>query len=123
MWLIRARRSAPQPAAGQRPPLRWRALSFPAETTDQSERGGAAGFRVLTSVRDRAKVRRIDELFEWLGGSSFEGTLVFDECHKAKNFKEGDAGTKVKTKDPRSPNSHAMIFTLAPALCLEIQHG
>ena len=44
----------------------------------------------------RQKTRRLDQLIEWCGGEDFEGTLVFDECHKAKNFKEGaDQGSKV----------------------------
>ena len=41
------------------------------------------------------KSRRIDQLIDWVGGADFEGLLVFDECHKAKNFKDGDGGTKV----------------------------
>jgi hypothetical protein len=45
----------------------------------------------------RVKTRRLDQLIEWCGGSSFEGCLIFDECHKAKNFKEGaDQGSKVR---------------------------
>jgi hypothetical protein len=44
----------------------------------------------------RQKTRRLDQLVEWCGGANFEGCLVFDECHKAKNFKEGsDQGSKV----------------------------
>ena len=32
-------------------------------------------------------------------GSDFDGLLVFDECHKAKNFREDDAsGTKIGIK-------------------------
>jgi hypothetical protein len=30
---------------------------------------------------------RIDQIVDWCGGASFEGCLVFDECHRAKNFK------------------------------------
>lgn len=44
----------------------------------------------------RQKTRRLDQLIEWCGGPAFNGCLVFDECHKAKNFKEGaDQGSKV----------------------------
>jgi hypothetical protein len=49
----------------------------------------------------RQKTRRIDQLVEWCGGASFEGCLIFDECHKAKNYQaakgEGQEskGTKV----------------------------
>ena len=28
---------------------------------------------------------RLQQIVEWLGGDAFEGALVFDECHKAKN--------------------------------------
>ncbi|CAL8469508.1 g9049 [Coccomyxa elongata] len=28
---------------------------------------------------------RLDKIVEWCGGASFDGALVFDECHKAKN--------------------------------------
>jgi len=28
---------------------------------------------------------RLQQIVEWLGGESFEGALVFDECHRAKN--------------------------------------
>lgn len=36
-------------------------------------------------------------MVDWVGGSSFEGCLVFDECHKAKNSLSGGqdgGGTK-----------------------------
>ena len=29
---------------------------------------------------------RLQQLIDWCGGEKFEGCLVFDECHKAKNF-------------------------------------
>ena len=28
---------------------------------------------------------RLQQIADWLGGESFEGALVFDECHRAKN--------------------------------------
>lgn len=33
---------------------------------------------------------------EWLGGEQFDGAIVFDECHKAKNCvaKQGDKGRR-----------------------------
>ena len=40
-------------------------------------------YSCLTSGNIRE--RRIDQLTKWCGGESFEGCLVFDECHKAKN--------------------------------------
>jgi hypothetical protein len=32
---------------------------------------------------------RLQQLVSWCGGESFDGCLVFDECHKAKNFNPG----------------------------------
>ena len=29
---------------------------------------------------------RLQQLVEWCGGKQFDGCLIFDECHKAKNF-------------------------------------
>ena len=29
---------------------------------------------------------RLQQLIDWCGGPQFEGCLIFDECHKAKNF-------------------------------------
>lgn len=29
---------------------------------------------------------RLKQLLQWLGGESFDGVIVFDECHKAKNL-------------------------------------
>ncbi|KAL5003970.1 hypothetical protein ScPMuIL_017426 [Solemya velum] len=43
------------------------------------------------------KQTRLQQLVNWCGGKDFEGCLVFDECHKAKNFVPGKehASTKV----------------------------
>ncbi|XP_076442125.1 uncharacterized protein LOC143281076 isoform X2 [Babylonia areolata] len=40
---------------------------------------------------------RLQQLIDWCGGSEFEGCLIFDECHKAKNFvpNKEQASTKV----------------------------
>lgn len=39
---------------------------------------------------------RLSQIVEWLGGEQFDGALVFDECHKAKNCiaKQGDKGRR-----------------------------
>ncbi|KAK3094762.1 hypothetical protein FSP39_005887 [Pinctada imbricata] len=44
-----------------------------------------------------ARQSRLQQLVNWCGGEEFEGCLVFDECHKAKNFVPGkeQASTKV----------------------------
>ena len=48
---------------------------------------------VLASSRQS----RLQQLVDWCGGTNFEGCLVFDECHKAKNFvpEKETASTKV----------------------------
>lgn len=33
-----------------------------------------------------SKSSRLQQLVDWCGGDAFEGCLIFDECHKAKNF-------------------------------------
>lgn len=39
---------------------------------------------------------RISQLIDWVGGSSFDGVLVFDEAHKSKNYSANEnQGTKV----------------------------
>jgi hypothetical protein len=42
-----------------------------------------------SSVQDKRsngtqKIYRMTQLLEWLGGGTFEGMLIFDECHRAK---------------------------------------
>ena len=32
---------------------------------------------------------RLQQLVDWCGGQLFSGCLIFDECHKAKNFVPG----------------------------------
>jgi hypothetical protein len=29
---------------------------------------------------------RLQQLIDWCGGTSFDGCLIFDECHKAKHY-------------------------------------
>jgi hypothetical protein len=53
-------------------------------------------YSTLTSkTKDRS---RLSQLIDWVGGESFDGVLVFDEAHKAKNFSSNEKqGTKVAT--------------------------
>ena len=32
---------------------------------------------------------RLDQVVSWVGGPDFDGPLIFDECHKSKNFVPG----------------------------------
>ena len=40
---------------------------------------------------------RLDQIVEWLGGAEFDGTLIFDECHKSKNLIPSSGGVASKT--------------------------
>ncbi|KAK9833324.1 hypothetical protein WJX81_006479 [Elliptochloris bilobata] len=42
---------------------------------------------------------RLQQVIDWVGGPAWDGCLIFDECHKAKNFTPGKeaASTKVAT--------------------------
>jgi hypothetical protein len=39
---------------------------------------------------------RLQQVSEWLGGPSFDGCLLFDECHKAKHFVPGKEAQSTK---------------------------
>jgi hypothetical protein len=59
-------------------------------TLISSSRGGGAGGGF-------APQSRMQQIIDWCGGAAFDGALVFDEAHKAKNFKTDneEASTKV----------------------------
>lgn len=40
---------------------------------------------------------RLKQLLQWLGGDSFDGLIVFDECHKAKNLVPNGSAKPTKT--------------------------
>lgn len=50
-----------------------------------------------TLISATSKRARLDQLVAWCGGPQFEGCLIFDEAHKAKNFdaKKQEASTKM----------------------------
>eukprot|EP00798_Chlamydomonas_sp_ICE-L_P028196 gene28196-31292_t len=52
-------------------------------------------YSTLIASSSRGKQTRLQQVVEWLGGPSFDGCLVFDECHKAKNHGKDGTGTKV----------------------------
>jgi hypothetical protein len=52
----------------------------------------------LASAGRRSASSRLQQLVQWCGGPDFQGCLVFDESHKAKNFipnAQGGASTRV----------------------------
>ena len=49
-----------------------------------------------TLVSKTQKKNRLDQIIDWFGGEDAEGVVVFDECHKAKNFSaSAETGSKV----------------------------
>lgn len=53
-------------------------------------------YSTLTSTK--GKTTRVDQIADWCGGSAFEGCLIFDEAHKAKNAGNGKEGTSTKVR-------------------------
>ena len=47
-------------------------------------------------MKDGVRASRIDQLVEWCGGKEFDGVVVFDECHKAKNLTEAASSQTAK---------------------------
>ena len=41
---------------------------------------------------------RLQQVLDWVGGSEFDGCLVFDESHKSKNFMPGKEAQSTKVK-------------------------
>uniref|UniRef100_A0A7S0KP95 Helicase ATP-binding domain-containing protein n=1 Tax=Ostreococcus mediterraneus TaxID=1486918 RepID=A0A7S0KP95_9CHLO len=49
-----------------------------------------------TLVSKTQKLSRLDQIIRWFGGENAEGVVIFDECHKAKNFSAtAETGSKV----------------------------
>ncbi|XP_067930310.1 uncharacterized protein [Watersipora subatra] len=51
---------------------------------------------VFTGAYGTLRRSRLEQLINWCGGADFEGCLVFDECHKAKNFVPGNENASSK---------------------------
>lgn len=47
----------------------------------------------LVSEGRRGKASRKEQIIKWCGGEEFDGLIIFDECHKAKNFQQADPDT------------------------------
>ena len=41
---------------------------------------------ICLDVVNNVRQSRLSQLISWCGGEKFDGCLIFDECHKAKNF-------------------------------------
>ena len=51
---------------------------------------------------------RIDQLIEWAGGTEFDGVMVFDECHKAKNIGDTKTSEYVISLQDRLPMARVL---------------
>lgn len=58
-----------------------------------------------------AGATRMDQLADW-AGPAFDGLIIFDECHKAKNLVPDAGGkpTKVPHSAPQQPPGQALCF-------------
>mmetsp|Transcript_37967 Transcript_37967/g.61745 ORF Transcript_37967/g.61745 Transcript_37967/m.61745 type:complete len:1109 (+) Transcript_37967:282-3608(+) len=62
----------------------------------KSGKSGVLFSTYSTLVSSKGKIARYQQIVDWVGGKDFEGCLVFDECHKAKNFSEKESsGSRV----------------------------
>ncbi len=53
--------------------------------------------RTYTTLISQMKGKtRLQQVVDWCGGSTFDGCIVFDECHKAKNFVPGKEAQSTK---------------------------
>ncbi|CAF0734648.1 unnamed protein product [Adineta steineri] len=64
---------------------------------------------------------RMKQLVQWLGGDEFDGVIVFDECHKAKNLapsptaKSSKTGLAVLDLQARLPNARIIYASATGA--------
>lgn len=51
-------------------------------------------YSALVTHSSTSGASRLQQLIDWCGGKDFEGCLLFDECHRAKNLVPKGAGAK-----------------------------
>lgn len=76
-------------------------------------------YSTLIGAARGSKASRIDQIIKWCGGETFDGLLVFDECHRAKNFQVGekeDASSKTSKYStfPVTVLLHAFVTCIEP---------
>uniref|UniRef100_A0A7S3JZA5 Strawberry notch AAA domain-containing protein n=1 Tax=Aureoumbra lagunensis TaxID=44058 RepID=A0A7S3JZA5_9STRA len=49
---------------------------------------------LISASKEKVKRKRIDQLVTWCGGEKFQGCIMFDESHKAKNLFASGSGAK-----------------------------
>lgn len=59
--------------------------------------------RTYTTLISNVKGKgRLQQVVDWCGGPAFDGCIVFDECHKAKNFVPGKEAQSTKVSPCQS---------------------
>ena len=59
--------------------------------------------RTYTTLISHVKGKgRLQQVVDWCGGPTFDGCIVFDECHKAKNFVPGKEAQSTKVSPHNS---------------------
>lgn len=74
--------------------------------------------RTYTTLISHVKGKgRLQQVVDWCGGPAFDGCIVFDECHKAKNFVPGKEAQSTKVSPQNSTCqsfiSHVFVKDLA----------
>ena len=72
-----------------------------------------ADHRTYTTLISQMKGKgRLQQVVDWCGGPSFDGCIVFDECHKAKNFVPGKEAQSTKVSTYLPSNMHILCCAL-----------
>ena len=66
-----------------------------------------------STARGKCKTR-IGQLVQWCGGENFEGVIIFDECHKAKNLVANETSRGGKTKSTKTGQKVLELQQLLP---------
>ena len=78
-------------------------------------------YQALISKSKRSTTSRMNQLINWVGGDSFDGLIIFDESHKAKNLvpekgtKPTQCGQAVKDIQARLPNARIVYASATGA--------
>ena len=71
-------------------------------------------YQALISKSKRSPTSRMDQLINWVGGESFDGLIIFDESHKAKNLPT-QCGQTVKDIQAKLPNARVVYVSATGA--------
>lgn len=78
-------------------------------------------YQALISKSKRSPTSRLNQLINWVGGESFDGLIIFDESHKAKNLvpekgsKPTQCGQAVKEIQAKLPNARIVYASATGA--------